>query len=89
MQRKRVLIINRLGLHARAAARLVQSAMAFESDIKIEAGDKVANGKSIMELMMLAAARGATLELTIQGPDEEAAMQSLEALVLDRFGESE
>lgn len=89
MQRKSIPVVNRLGLHARAAACLVQSAMDFESDIEIGAGDKVANGKSIMSLMMLAAARGATLELTIRGPDEEQAMQSLEALILNRFGESE
>ena len=89
MQKKTVVIINKLGLHARAAAQFVQSASAFEADIEVNVCGKTVNGKSIMGLMMLAAAKGATMELTIRGRDEEEAMMSLEKLILDRFGEEE
>ena len=87
MQKKTVEIINKLGLHARAAARFVETAAAFESDIEVNSGEKNVNGKSIMGLMMLAAARGATLELTIRGRDEEKALMTLVKLIEDRFGE--
>ena len=87
MQKKNVEIINKLGLHARAAARFVETAAAFESDIEVNSGEKNVNGKSIMGLMMLAAARGATLELTIRGRDEEKALMTLVKLIEDRFGE--
>ena len=87
MQKKTVEIINKLGLHARAAARFVETATAFESDIEVNSGEKNVNGKSIMGLMMLAAARGATLELTIRGRDEEKALMTLVKLIEDRFGE--
>ena len=83
------MLINKLGLHARAAAQFVNTASAFEADIEIDMCGKTANGKSIMGLMMLAAAKGATLELTIRGRDEEDAMMSLEKLILNRFGEEE
>ena len=87
MQKKAVLIVNKLGLHARAAARFVETAAAFESDIEVNTGEKTVNGKSIMGLMMLAAARGATMELTIRGRDEENALAALVKLIEDRFGE--
>ena len=87
MHKKTVEIINKLGLHARAAARFVETAAAFESDIEVNSGEKNVNGKSIMGLMMLAAARGATLELTIRGRDEEKALMTLVKLIEDRFGE--
>ena len=87
MQKKTVEIINKLGLHARAAARFVEMAAAFEADIEVNSGEKNVNGKSIMGLMMLAAARGATLELTIRGRDEEKALMTLVKLIEDRFGE--
>ena len=87
MQKKTVEIANKLGLHARAAARFVETASAFEADIKVHAGEKSVNGKSIMGLMMLAAARGSTLELTIRGRDEDNALAALEKLIEDRFGE--
>jgi phosphocarrier protein len=86
---ERVTIINRLGLHARAAARFVQTAAAYPCEVSVvKAGNKV-NGKSIMGLMMLAAAQGAALELVTSGEGEEPAMQALLGLIADRFGESE
>ncbi len=89
MLNQQVTIINRLGLHARAAARFVQTAAAFKCEISvIKNGNKV-NGKSIMGLMMLAASQGTLLELVTNGENEEGAMQALVALIADRFGESE
>lgn len=89
MLTQQVTIVNRLGLHARAAAKFVQTAAAFTCEISvIKAGNKV-NGKSIMGLMMLAASQGTTLELVTSGDNEEGAMQALVALIADRFGESE
>ena len=87
MQKKTVVIINKLGLHARAAARFVDTATAFESGVEVNSDDKTVNGKSIMGLMMLAAARGATVELTVRGRDEEKAITALVKLIEDRFGE--
>lgn len=89
MQKKTVTIINKLGLHARAAAQFVQSASAFESSVDVNVKGKTANGKSIMGLMMLAVAKGATIELTVSGRDEEEAMMSLENLIRQRFGEEQ
>jgi len=86
---QQVTIVNRLGLHARAAAKFVQTAAAFKCEIAvIKAGNKV-NGKSIMGLMMLAASQGTALELLTSGESEDAAMQALVALIAERFGESE
>ena len=87
MQKKTVVIINKLGLHARAAARFVETASAFDSDIEISSGENSVNGKSIMGLMMLAAARGSSVELIVRGRDEEKALMALVKLVEDRFGE--
>ncbi|MEX2524527.1 MAG: HPr family phosphocarrier protein [Gammaproteobacteria bacterium] len=89
MQRKKITIINKLGLHARAAAKLVQTASAFESEIYLVQKDKKVSGKSIMGIMMLAASRGTEIELVISGKDEEQAMAEIEALIQDRFGEAE
>lgn len=80
-------IVNRLGLHARAAARLVQAASAFRSDIQVAYRGRQVNAKSIMGLMMLAATCGSTLRLAVDGPDEEAAAAAIAALVAARFGE--
>ncbi len=89
MLNQQVTIINRLGLHARAAARFVQTAAAFKCEISvIKNGNKV-NGKSIMGLMMLAAPQSTALELITNGENEEGAMQALMALISDRFGEAE
>ena len=89
MQRKEVNIINKLGLHARAAAKFVTTASRFESDIKLVRDGKEVNGKSIMGVMMLAAAKDTRLELVVSGSDEEEAMNHLTSLIADRFGEAE
>jgi len=86
---QQVTIVNRLGLHARAAAKFVQTAAAFKCEISVaKAGNKV-NGKSIMGLMMLAASQGTTLDLATSGENEEGAMRALATLIAERFGESE
>jgi phosphocarrier protein len=85
--KKTVVIINKLGLHARAAARFVETAAAYEADIRIKCGDKSVDGKSIMGLMMLAAAKGANVELVVHGRDEERALLALVRLIENRFEE--
>ncbi|MBP1752687.1 MAG: phosphocarrier protein HPr [Geobacteraceae bacterium] len=80
-------IINKLGLHARASALLVKTASRFKSDIRIERENVEVNGKSIMGIMMLAAAKGTTVQVTIGGEDEAEAMQALGDLIRDGFGE--
>ena len=87
--RKEITIINKLGLHARAAAKLVTLASEFESDIQLARGSRQVNAKSIMGVMMLAAGKGTNLELIATGADEEAAVHRLEKLVMERFGEGE
>ncbi|MGD2056171.1 MAG: HPr family phosphocarrier protein [Gammaproteobacteria bacterium] len=89
MLQKEVTITNKLGLHARAAAKLVTLASSFSSEIDICKGQQTVNGKSIMGVMMLAASRGTSLLIRIDGADETEAASSLEALVLDKFGEAE
>ncbi len=83
------IIINKLGLHARAAAKLVSAASSFSSKIKISFNDKEVDGKSIMSVMMLAASKGCTLSIKVYGPDEAAAMQAILELINDRFEEDE
>jgi phosphocarrier protein HPr len=87
--RKDITIVNKLGLHARAAAKFVTLASTFASEIRLARSSRIANGKSIMGLMMLAAAKGTTVELIVDGGDELQALRQLEQLVLDRFGEAE
>jgi phosphocarrier protein len=82
-------IVNRLGLHARAAAKLVSCASGFTSRIEIGRNGQRVNGKSIMGVMMLAASRGSRIMLDASGEDEEAALDALENLVRSRFGEAE
>ena len=89
MPAQTVVIPNRLGLHARAAAKFVQTAARFSCDIAVTRGGNRVNGKSIMGLMMLAAAQGAELELSTSGRDEIEAMSALLALIEGRFGEAE
>lgn len=84
-----VQIINKLGLHARAATRLVNEASAFESSIFICRGEQQADAKSIMSIMMLAASQGTNLEIVADGKDEEIALRSLIELIENRFGEEE
>ena len=89
MLRKEIEIINKLGLHARAAAKLVTVAQSYKSDITIARNDKQVNGKSIMGVMMLAAAKGCSIELIIEGEDEQQAMNALVELICNRFEEKE
>jgi len=85
----RIEIINKLGLHARAAAKLVKLCSTFESDVKMEKAGRQVDCKSIMGVMMLAASCGSTVLITTEGSDEAAAMQSVRNLIEDRFGEDE
>jgi phosphocarrier protein len=89
MIRKEITIINKLGLHARAAAKLVTCASEYSSEIQLSNSDQTVNGKSIMGVMLLAAAQGTVLLLTATGEDEKVAMQALEELIQNRFGEEE
>ncbi len=82
-------IINKLGLHARASAKLTQMATQFKSDIWLSRNDRRVNAKSIMGVMMLAAAKGSLGGIEADGEDEQAAMTALLGLIQDRFGESE
>jgi phosphocarrier protein HPr len=82
-------IINKLGLHARAAAKFVNMASQFESDIQVTRNGRAVNGKSIMGLMMLAAAKGTDIDVSADGVDAKQAMQDIEALINDFFGEGE
>ncbi len=89
MTRRPVTIINKLGLHARAAAKLVALASQFGSEIKLVKNTTEVNGKSILGVMMLAAAKGTKLELIADGADEIKALDALEDLVARRFDEVE
>jgi len=89
MQDKTVTIVNKLGLHARAAAKLVTLASSFASEIKVERNGQQVNGKSIMGVMMLAASKGTEIRLIVSGDDEVEAIEQLSALVEQRFGEHE
>ena len=82
-------IINKLGLHARASTKLTQTASQFGSEIWIERNGRKVNAKSIMGVMMLAAAKGASITIEADGVDEAAAMAALQALINDYFGEGE
>ncbi|MBY0265810.1 MAG: HPr family phosphocarrier protein [Burkholderiales bacterium] len=82
-------IINKLGLHARASAKLTQVAGNYESAVWLTRNGRRVNAKSIMGVMMLAAAKGSTVTIETDGPDETAAMTALTALIADRFGEGE
>lgn len=82
-----VTIINRLGLHARAAAKFVQAASRYGSEISVERDDKTVNGKSIMGVMMLAASQGTTLKISATGDDADAALSEIVGLINSRFGE--
>lgn len=82
-------IVNKLGLHARAAAKFVTQASLFEAEINVKRNGQTVNGKSIMGVMMLAAAKNTEIELIIDGPDEQQAMQSLLELIENRFDEAE
>ncbi len=87
--RRDVTIINKLGLHARAAAKLVTLASGFEASVRLRRDDREVDAKSIMGVMMLAAGKGTHLEVVAEGPDAQEAVDRLQALVAKRFGESE
>ena len=89
MLRQQIEIVNRLGLHARASAKLTQLAGSFKSEVWMTRDGRRVNAKSIMGVMMLAAGKGSSIELETDGPDEEAAMDALLALITDKFGEGE
>lgn len=87
MQQQEYVIVNKLGLHARASALFVKTASRFQSEVKLARETVEVNGKSIMGIMMLAASKGTTIRLTVEGPDEEEALQTIGALIIDGFGE--
>jgi phosphocarrier protein len=82
-------ISNKLGLHARASAKLTKLASSFSSEIHLSRNGRRVNAKSIMGVMMLAAGMGVDIELEVDGSDEQVATQAIAALVIDRFGEGQ
>ena len=87
MTRRQVQIRNRLGLHARAAARFVHAANAFRSRVSVSRGGRTMDGKSILGILLLAASEGTWLEVAAEGDDEAAAVEALVGLVASGFGE--
>jgi len=87
MLQKEFLVINKLGLHARASALLVKTASRFSSEVKLAREEVEVNGKSIMGIMMLAAPKGTTVRLTVEGSDEVEAMQCVGDIIANGFGE--
>jgi len=87
MKCQKVMLVNKLGLHARASAKLVSLASEFDSEITLQRNGQQINAKSIMGLMMLAAAKGAEIELCADGKDEKKAIEALSELISNRFGE--
>ncbi|MBL9116072.1 MAG: HPr family phosphocarrier protein [Verrucomicrobiaceae bacterium] len=89
MLEKELTIINKNGMHARPAAQFVKLTSTFKSEVWVEKDDEQVNGKSIMGLMMLAAAKGEKIKVSVQGPDSDAAMAAIENLVATGFGDVE
>ncbi len=89
MLQQDVLIINKLGLHARASAKLTQLASSFKGGVMLSRNGRRVNAKSIMGVMMLAAAKGTTITVETDGPDERESMQAILKLINDYFGEGE
>jgi phosphocarrier protein len=89
MIKSTITISNRLGLHARASAKLTKLAGGFHSEVHLSRNGRRVNAKSIMGVMMLAAGLGAEIEIETDGPDESTAMESLRALIASKFGEAE
>jgi len=83
----RVTIVNKRGLHARASAKLVEAAARFQSTITVTKDDQTVDARSIMGLMMLAASAGSDIDIAVEGPDADAAITAILALVEARFGE--
>jgi phosphocarrier protein len=89
MIKQSITISNKLGLHARASAKFTKLAGSFKSDVFMSRNDRRVNAKSIMGVMMLAAGMGSVVEIEVDGPDEQAAMAGLIALINDKFGEGQ
>ena len=89
MVKREIRIVNKLGLHARASAKLTQLASKFQSAVWIERNGRRVNAKSIMGVMMLAAGIGSTVELETDGPDEQEALEAIAKLFAERFGEAD
>ena len=89
MIKSTITISNKLGLHARASAKLTKLAGSFKSEVHLSRNGRRVNAKSIMGVMMLAAGMGATVDIDVEGPDEIEAMAALRALIDSRFGEGE
>ncbi|ETI61613.1 HPr family phosphocarrier protein [Marinomonas profundimaris] len=89
MQEESITIINKLGLHARAAGKLVETTSRFSCDITIEKDGRNVDGKSIMAMMMLAAGKGTEIRVKTNGDDESEAIKAIIALINNRFGEDE
>ncbi|OHB28331.1 MAG: phosphocarrier protein HPr [Desulfuromonadaceae bacterium GWC2_58_13] len=87
MKKQQFTIVNRLGLHARAAAQLVQTANRFHAEVTVEKDGVEVNGKSIMGILMLAAPKGSQIEVTVAGPDMEPAFAAIAQLIENGFGE--
>jgi phosphocarrier protein len=87
MQQREVEIVNKLGLHARASAKLTQLAAKYQSNVMLSRSGRKVNAKSIMGVMMLAAGKGARVTLETDGPDEAEALDAISALIADCFGE--
>ena len=89
MPQQDIEVVNKLGLHARASAKLTQLASRFKSEVHLSRNGRRVNAKSIMGVMMLAAAKGSTVTLETSGPDEDEALSAIVALFADKFGEGE
>jgi len=89
MTQEQVMITNKLGLHARAAAKLVHTASVFESEIYVGTEHEEVNAKSILGILTLAATKGTPLNVRADGPDEEAAVRAIVQLFSDKFGEEQ
>ena len=89
MQQREVEIVNKLGLHARASAKLTQLAGRYQSDVQMSRNGRKVNAKSIMGVMMLAAGKGSKVVIEIEGPDESDAMDAIVTLIGDYFGEGQ
>jgi len=88
MEKREFIIVNRLGLHARAAAQFVQTANRFRSEVLVEKEGLEVNGKSIMGILMLAAPQGSKISVGVEGEDAELAMDAIGKLINDGFGEN-
>jgi phosphocarrier protein len=89
MQHSEIVIVNKLGLHARAAAKIVYLASSFKCNVALRFGNRRANARNILAVMLLAASAGATITIETSGPDEREAMTAVTRLVSERFGEAE